>query len=64
MCVRRDGVSQSVAAVDAGRLRIDAKILQAALSAGHPPSDDLDSQFPAEAASGCMASCSSRSTPA
>jgi CHAT domain-containing protein len=50
MCVRRDGVSQSVAAVDAGRLRIDAKILQAALSAGHPPSDDLDSQFPAEAA--------------
>lgn len=50
MCVRRDGVRQSVGAVDMLRLRVDSRLLEAALTATHAPSEDLDAQFPAEAA--------------
>ncbi|CAN7481957.1 CHAT domain-containing protein [Phenylobacterium sp. LjRoot225] len=50
MCVRRERASQFVASVDARRLIVDTKLMQAALTATHPPSDALDAQFPAEAA--------------
>ena len=50
LCVRRDGVTRSQAPVDAGRVRLDGRLLQAALTAGHPPSETLDAQYPVEAA--------------
>lgn len=50
LCVRRDGVSQRLAPADPTRLRVDAKLLQAALTATYAPSEDLDAQFPAAAA--------------
>ncbi|MBW8815132.1 MAG: CHAT domain-containing protein [Caulobacterales bacterium] len=50
MCVRHDATFRAFAAVDGGRLRLDERVLQAALSATYAPSEDLDAQFPAEAA--------------
>lgn len=49
MCVRRDRTEQSVAAGDAMRVRLDTRLLQAALTATHAPSERLDIQFPVEA---------------
>ncbi|MGA0605546.1 CHAT domain-containing protein [Phenylobacterium sp. VNQ135] len=50
VCVRRDGVAKSFAPVDAGRMRLDTRLVQQALTAGHAPSEALDVQFPVEAA--------------
>lgn len=50
VCVRRDAVASSFAPVDAGRLRLDTRLVQQALTAGHAPSEALDVQFPVEAA--------------
>jgi CHAT domain-containing protein len=50
MCVRRDREFRTTAAVDPAQLKLDTRLLQAALAATHAPSDDLDRQFPAEAA--------------
>lgn len=50
LCARRDRTSQAARPTDAARQRIDARLLQAALTAGHAPSEELDAQFPAEAA--------------
>lgn len=50
MCVRHDRTFQSVRPVDAAQLRVDVKIVQAALTATQPPSEALDTQFPAPAA--------------
>ncbi|HKR89309.1 MAG TPA: CHAT domain-containing protein [Phenylobacterium sp.] len=50
MCVRRDSASQVVAPVDFARMKVDAKIVQAALTSTEAPSEALDIQFPAEAA--------------
>lgn len=49
-CVRRDLVQRQVMAGDLKRHLLDARIVQAALTAGHAPSESADSQFPAEAA--------------
>ncbi len=50
MCVRRDTTRRAAQAVDLNRLQLDSRVVQASLTAGHAPSDALDSQFPAEAA--------------
>ena len=50
MCVRREGAWQSVRPVDGAQLRVDTKIVQAALTATQPASEALDTQFPATAA--------------
>jgi CHAT domain-containing protein len=50
MCVRRDRTFQAVAPVDLRQMAVDAKLLQAALTATYAPSEQLDSQFPAAAA--------------
>jgi CHAT domain-containing protein len=50
MCVRQGGTFQAVGPVDAAQMRLDSKVFQAALTATHPPSEALDTQFPAEAA--------------
>jgi CHAT domain-containing protein len=50
ICVRRDSVTRKVAAADEARLRLDIRLLQSALTAGHAPSERLDAQFPVEAA--------------
>lgn len=50
MCVRRDGVRRRVGPLDARRMLLDLRALQGSLTAGHAPSEDLDAQFPAEAA--------------
>lgn len=50
MCVRRGATLVASASVDAARLRLDARLLQQALTATHAPSEALDNQFPAEAA--------------
>lgn len=49
-CVRRDQVQRKVMAQDLRRVLMDVKIVQAALTAGHAPSDQLDAQFPVAAA--------------
>ncbi|MBU2307242.1 MAG: CHAT domain-containing protein, partial [Alphaproteobacteria bacterium] len=49
MCVRRDGTTQSLVAADPLRLRLDTRLVQAALTATHAPNDRLDIQFPVEA---------------
>jgi CHAT domain-containing protein len=49
MCVRKDAATYSVAAGDPMRVRLDARLVQAALTATHAPSERLDIQFPAEA---------------
>lgn len=50
MCVRQDTVMRLTAPADLRQATLDIKILQAALTAGHAPSDVLDAQFPAAAA--------------
>ncbi|CAN7535150.1 CHAT domain-containing protein [Phenylobacterium sp. LjRoot164] len=50
MCVRQDRVVRLTAPADLRQATLDIKILQAALTAGHAPSDALDAQFPAAAA--------------
>lgn len=50
MCVRRDRTALAVAATSAAQLRLDGRLVQAALSATHAPSEATDTQFPAEAA--------------
>jgi CHAT domain-containing protein len=50
LCVRRDRTEQAVAAVDIRQLPLDAKLLQAALTANYAPSEELDAQFPVAAA--------------
>lgn len=50
MCVRQDRAMRLVAPADLRQATLDIKILQAALTAGHAPSDELDAQFPAAAA--------------
>jgi CHAT domain-containing protein len=50
MCVRQDRVVRLTAAADLRQAKLDIKILQAALTAGHAPSDALDAQFPVQAA--------------
>jgi len=49
VCVRRDAVFRTVRALDGRQTAIDGKVVQAALTAGHAPSEALDAQFPAEA---------------
>jgi CHAT domain-containing protein len=49
-CVRRDRAEWRVAAVDVQKARLDSRLVQQALTSGHAPSDQLDSQFPVEAA--------------
>lgn len=50
MCVRQDRVMRLIAPAELRQATLDIKILQAALTAGHAPSDELDAQFPAAAA--------------
>jgi CHAT domain-containing protein len=51
MCVRHDAAFRRVAPVDLGpAFTIDARLVQAALTAGNAPSDTLDAQFPVAAA--------------
>ncbi len=50
LCVRRDRVTQARRVVDLAQVRLDVRLLQAALSATYPPSETLDAQFPAQAA--------------
>lgn len=50
MCVRREAVTRSVAAADLPRVRLDTRLVQAALTATHAPSERLDVQFPVDAA--------------
>jgi CHAT domain-containing protein/tetratricopeptide (TPR) repeat protein len=50
MCVRRDRVMRTTGPADLARLRLDTRLVQAALTAGHGPSETLDAQYPAEAA--------------
>lgn len=50
MCVRRDGATAQVIAGDPRQMTLDARLVQASLTAGHAPSEALDAQFPATAA--------------
>jgi CHAT domain-containing protein len=50
LCVRRDSARVHAARVDKVRLKIDGRLVQAALTAGHAPSERLDAQYPVEAA--------------
>lgn len=50
MCVRRDSVMRRLGTADLRQAQLDIKIVQAALSASHAPSDALDAQFPIQAA--------------
>lgn len=51
MCVRHGTTTwQFVRPLDASRVRVDTKLVQAALTATQPPSEALDAQFPAVAA--------------
>jgi len=50
MCVRRDAVLRRIVRTDLKPLRVDMRLVQAALTAGHPPSEVLDAQFPAASA--------------
>ena len=49
-CVRADRTVSSTQQVDGTTAATDARLLQAALTATHPPSIEADSQFPAAAA--------------
>jgi len=49
-CVRRESMTIATARPDKTRVGLDARLLQAALSATHAPDDDTDSQFPVQAA--------------
>ncbi|CAN7180832.1 CHAT domain-containing protein [Phenylobacterium sp. LjRoot219] len=50
MCVRRESATALVAAGDLRQTALDTRLVQAALTAGHAPSEALDAQFPAAAA--------------
>ncbi len=50
VCVRRDRVMRTTIAAEPGAARIDIRLLQAALTAGHAPSETLDAQYPVAAA--------------
>lgn len=50
MCVRRDRVVVATRDVDPLRFKLDGRLVQSALTAGHAPSEALDSQYPVEAA--------------
>lgn len=50
MCVRRDRVVVASRNVDPLRFKLDGRLVQSALTAGHAPSEALDSQYPVEAA--------------
>lgn len=50
MCVRRARIFRAAQPVDFARFALDRRIVQAALTADHAPSEVLDRQFPAEAA--------------
>jgi CHAT domain-containing protein len=50
MCVRRDGVMRTRRNLETARLVADQRLVQAALTAGHAPSEIADSQFPMAAA--------------
>lgn len=50
MCVRRDATHLATAPVDAASLKLDGRLVQAALTATHAPSEATDTQFPAPAA--------------
>ncbi|HEY0646713.1 CHAT domain-containing protein [Phenylobacterium sp.] len=49
-CVRREGMTVVTARPDTSRVSLDARLLEAALSATHAPDDTADSQFPVAAA--------------
>ncbi|MDP3659391.1 CHAT domain-containing protein, partial [Phenylobacterium sp.] len=49
MCIRRDTVMRRTMATDAQKIALDARLVQAALTADHAPSEALDVQFPVEA---------------
>jgi CHAT domain-containing protein len=51
LCVRRDRVQRKVVGAEGlDQARIDARLVKAALTAGHAPNETLDSQFPVAAA--------------
>lgn len=50
MCLRRGGTQQTIGAADPARLRLDARLVQAALTATHAPNLALDRQYPVAAA--------------
>lgn len=50
MCVRKDRVVRRIAPADMAKAQLDIRLLQSALTAGHAPSEALDSQFPVAAA--------------
>lgn len=50
MCVRREAATAQLLAADLGQMNLDVRLVQAALTAGHAPSEALDAQFPAAAA--------------
>lgn len=50
VCVRRDAVTAQAATGDLQQMKLDARLLQASLTAAHAPSEALDAQFPAAAA--------------
>ena len=58
ICVRADRTVSSTQQVDGTTAATDARLLQAALTATHPPSIEADSQFPAAAAVRLASSCS------
>lgn len=50
LCVRRDTVQRAFAPADATKISLDSRVVQNALTANYAPSETLDAQFPAEAA--------------
>ncbi|MBX3483850.1 CHAT domain-containing protein [Phenylobacterium sp.] len=49
-CVRREGMTLVTARPDTSRVSLDARLIEAALSATHAPDEAADSQFPVAAA--------------
>ena len=58
ICVRADRTVSSTQQVDGTTAATDARLLQAALTATHPPSIEADSLFPPPPRSGWASSCS------
>jgi CHAT domain-containing protein len=50
ICVRRNDVTITEAPFDVAQGNLDTRLLKAALTAGHAPSDTLDAQYPVAAA--------------
>lgn len=48
-CVRREGMTIATARPDTSNLKLDVRLLQAALSATHAPDEEADAQFPVSA---------------